>query len=42
MRYGHQPMSEIERMSMDEVCLWAEEIVDLIELENETGRREAD
>lgn len=40
MRYGHQPLSEIERMSIDEVGMWAEEIAELIRLENETGSRE--
>lgn len=40
MRYGHQPMSEIERMTLDEVAMWAEEIADLIRRENATGSQE--
>jgi len=40
MRYGHQPLSEIERMSIDEVAMWAEEIAELIQRENATGSRE--
>lgn len=38
MRYGHQPLSEIERMSMDDLLMWAEEIVDIVSAENSTGR----
>lgn len=40
MRYGHQPMSDIEKMSMDEISSWADEIVELINLENRVDSRE--
>lgn len=40
MRYGHQPLSEIERLSIDEVAMWAEEIAELIRLENATSSQE--
>ncbi len=40
MRYGHQPMSEIEKMSMDDMLMWANEVIELIKLENHTDSRE--
>lgn len=36
MRYGHQPLSEIERMTLEDILLWSEEIAALIKLENTT------
>jgi hypothetical protein len=39
MRYGNQPLSEIESMTIDEISMWADEIGHLIELENGTGSR---
>lgn len=40
MRYGHQPLSEIERLPLDDIAMWAEEIAELIRLENATGSQE--
>lgn len=34
MRYGHQPMSEIERMPLEDIVMWCEEIVELVQAEN--------
>lgn len=42
MRYGHQPLSEIEALSLDDIEMWAEELVELIKLENATGSRDSE
>lgn len=42
MRYGHQQLSEIERLTLDDILMWAEEIADMIKRENETGSQERD
>jgi hypothetical protein len=37
MRYGHQPLSEIKKLSVSELYTWAEGLLDLVALENERG-----
>lgn len=42
MRYGHQPLSEIEKLTLEDIEMWAEELLELIRLENDTGSRDSD
>lgn len=42
MRYGNQPLSEIEAMPLEDIEMWADELVELIQLENATGSRESE
>lgn len=41
MRYGHQQLSEIERMTVEDIVLWTEEIIDLIDAENGSSKLRA-
>jgi len=40
MRYGHQPISEIMALSLDDLSALVDEIIDIVNAENATGSKE--
>lgn len=42
MRYGHQPLDVIERLPLEDVRMWAEEIIELVTAENDTSSRDTE